>query len=134
MALPRISEIGRLTQDPELRFTQGGRALLSLRLAFNSRKFNRETQEWEDGDTLFLDGALWGDKAEAVAEAGLGKGQALMVSGRLRTESWEKDGVRHSKTALLVDDVATVIRQSQAQRGKPQTDAWDLGKTDEPPF
>lgn len=136
MALPRIAEVGNLLRDPELRFTPGGSPVLDLGIAFNSRKFNRDTKEWEDDDTLFVNGSLWGDKAEAVAEAQLKQGDRVMISGRLRTESWEKDGVKQSKVALLVDDVATVVRAGKTQRSDASSgggDPWG-GKQDDPPF
>ncbi|MEU2797680.1 single-stranded DNA-binding protein [Streptomyces sp. NPDC007117] len=105
MALPTLTGVGRLTADPELRFTPNGKAVASVPLAFNSRKLNRQTNEWEDGDVLYVRGSAWERLAENLVET-LAKGMEVMVSGELRTESWEKDGQKHERTALLIRSIA----------------------------
>ncbi|WP_432111132.1 single-stranded DNA-binding protein [Streptomyces sp. YPW6] len=105
MALPTLTGIGRLTADPELRFTSASKAVASIPLAFNSRRLNRQTQEWEDGDVLYVRGTVWERLAENAAET-LEKGMEVIVTGELRTESWEKDGQRHERTALLIRSIA----------------------------
>lgn len=136
MALPKIAEVGRLTRDAEMRFTPSGSAVLTVPLAFNSRKFNKDTQEWEDGDTLYVDGSVWGDKAEALTEVGLTRGTTVLVSGRLRTESWETDGQKRSKVALLIDEVAPVVRAARAERAQGSNPVSAAGDpwADEAPF
>ncbi|MFE3371220.1 single-stranded DNA-binding protein [Streptomyces sp. NPDC059173] len=105
MALPTMTGVGRLTADPELRFTPSSKAVASIPLAFNSRRLNRQTQEWEDGDVLYVRGTVWERLAENAAET-LEKGMEVIVTGELRTESWEKDGQKHERTALLIRSIA----------------------------
>lgn len=102
--LPTINGVGRLTADPELRFTPSGKAVCSVPLAFNSRRLNQKTQEWEDADVFYVRGAAWERLAEHVAET-LAKGMEVVVAGELRTESWEKEGQRHERTALLIRSI-----------------------------
>ncbi|MEV8048926.1 single-stranded DNA-binding protein [Streptomyces bacillaris] len=163
MALPTLAGVGRLTADPELRFTPNGKAVASVPLAFNSRKLNRQTNEWEDGDVLYVRGSAWERLAENLVET-LAKGMEVMVSGELRTESWEKDGQKHERTALLIRSIAPSLAfatavvskvttgqngaqgggqpRGQAQQGRPQQsrptqppadDPWATGYN-EPPF
>ncbi|NEC77231.1 single-stranded DNA-binding protein [Streptomyces rochei] len=150
MALPTMTGVGRLVDDPELRFTQSGKAVASVRLAFNSRRLNQQTNQWEDGDTFWVRGTLWEKLAENAA-ASLEKGMEVLVSGELRTESWEKDGQKHSQPSLLVRSIAPNLAyataqvtkansqqqgggqqqrsapQQQRRQGPPQDDPWATG-------
>ncbi|MGW0869913.1 single-stranded DNA-binding protein [Streptomyces sp. NPDC002740] len=103
--LPTLTGVGRLTGDPELRFTQAGKAVASVPLAFNSRRLNKQTNQWEDGDTFFIRGTVWERLAENATET-LSKGMEVLVTGELRTESWEKDGQKHERSALLIRSIA----------------------------
>lgn len=103
--LPTLTGVGRLTADPELRFTQSQKAVASVPLAFNSRRLNKQTNEWEDGDVFFIRGTAWERLAENVAET-LAKGMEVIVTGDIRTESWEKDGQKHERPALLIRSIA----------------------------
>ncbi|KPL31146.1 hypothetical protein JI76_18280 [Streptomyces anulatus] len=124
MALPTLTGVGRLTADPELRFTPSSKAVASIPLAFNSRRLNQQTQQWEDGDVLYVRGTVWERLAENAAET-LAKGMEVLVSGELRTESWEKDGQKHERTALLIRSIApnlafataVVTKAAPAQNG-----------------
>lgn len=104
--LPTISGVGRLTQDPELRYAGSGVAVCTLNLAFNSRKLNRQTNEWEDGDVFFVRATAFKQLAENAAES-LVRGMEVHVSGRLKTEQWEdkNGGGKRSATALLLDSI-----------------------------
>lgn len=162
MSLPTLTGVGRLTSDPELRFTQSQKAVASISLAFNSRKLNKQTNEWEDGDTFFVRGTAWERLAENVTES-LAKGMEVLVSGELRTERWEKDGQKHERPALLIRSIAPNLAyavakvskdaagqqngqggqrpQGQSQRRSgppPQDDPWAVddaqGGPTEPPF
>lgn len=162
MSLPILHGVGRLTSDPELRFTQSQKAVASVTLAFNSRRLNQQTQQWEDGDTFFVRGTAWERLAENIAET-LAKGMEVLVSGELRTERWEKDGQKHERPALLIRSIAPNLAyavakvskdaasqqngqggraaQGQQQRRSgppPQDDPWAVdnakGYSDEPPF
>lgn len=150
MPLPTITGIARLVADPELRFTPAGAAVASVRLAFNSRRKNEQTQEWEDGDTFWVRGSAWRELAEHVAES-LTKGMEVLVSGELKTHSWEKDGQKHQQPELnirsigpnLAYAIARVERanssgspgpqqaqrsqQSQQRQAPPHDDPWATG-------
>ncbi|MFI8254115.1 single-stranded DNA-binding protein [Streptomyces filamentosus] len=156
MPLPTITGTARIVADPELRFTQSGKAACSVRLAFNSRRLNKQTNEWEDGDTFWVRGTAWDRLAEHVAES-LAKGMEVVVAGELRTESWEKDGQKQQSPALLIRSIgpslafatASVTKAGASSGGQapagqrpapvrpqPQDDPWATGPaaSDEPPF
>ncbi|MEV1079911.1 single-stranded DNA-binding protein [Streptomyces sp. NPDC050211] len=115
--LPTLTGVGRLTSDPELRFTQSQKAVASVTLAFNSRRLNKQTNEWEDGDTFFVRGTAWERLAESVAES-LAKGMEVIVTGELRTERWEKDGQKYERPALLIRSIAPNLAYAVAQVSK----------------
>ena len=83
-----ITVIGNLTDDPELRFTPSGAAVANFTVASTPRSFDRQTNEWKDGDTLFLRCSVWRQVAENVAES-LQKGMRVVVQGRLVSRSYE---------------------------------------------
>lgn len=120
MPLPSINGVARLTADPELRFTQGGKAVASISLAFNSRRQNPQTQQWEDGDTFYVRSTAWERLAENIAET-LTKGMEVLVSGELRTESWEKDGQKNQRPALLIRSIGPNLAYATAQVTKATT-------------
>src|SRR4051812_27511987 len=92
MSLPTLSGVARLLEDPQLRFTPSGVAVAKLRLVFNSRKLNQQTQQWEDADSFFVDGVLFKEAAEQAAESYQRQSEVL-VQGRLKTRQYEdKDG------------------------------------------
>lgn len=105
MPLPTLTGVGRLTADPEIRVTGGGTVMCTIPLAFNSRRKNDKTGEWEDGDVFYVRGVAWKQLAENAAES-LQKGMEVLVTGDLRTERWEKDGQRHEMTKLLIRSIA----------------------------
>ena len=132
MALPTITGTARLYADPELKFGQTGTAVARIPLVFNARRKN-SAGEWEDADSCFLTGALFGQQAEAAAEQ-LAKGTEVEIRGRLRTRTWEQDGQRRSTTELIIDSIAPTLR-NQARRadrsaGQPDNDPWAAN----PPF
>jgi len=121
MPLPTITGIARLVADPELRFTQSSKAVASVRLAFNARRLNPQTQQWEDGDTFWVRGTAWEHLAENICET-LQKGMEVLVSGELRTESWEKDGIKHQQPALSIRSIGPSLAYAVAQVSKPARD------------
>lgn len=145
MALPQLSGVARLTQDPELRFSPSGVAVCSMQLAFNSKRQDKQTQEWVDGDTFFVKATAFKDLAEHVAET-LTRGTEVVVAGRVKTESWEsRDGDKRSAPALILDSIGPSLRWATAKVSKAtrsgataaataapagQTAAYD----DDPPF
>ena len=114
MSLPTINGVGRLTEEPELRYTAAGSPVARLRLAFNSRKKDQSGQ-WVDDAVLYLDGSAFGPVAENIAST-LQRGMEVVVSGRLKTNSWEdKQGQRQQRTELLVDSIGPSLRSATAQ-------------------
>ena len=98
-----VSLTGRLTRDPELRVTAGGTQLLSFTLAFNTSVRNRQTGEWDERGN-FIDCTMFGKRAEALLNF-LATGQKVAIAGKLRYATWDKDGQRHSKLDLIVDEI-----------------------------
>jgi single-strand DNA-binding protein len=107
---------GNLTDDPELRFTPQGAALVKFRVASTPRVFDRAKNEYRDGDPLFLTCTAWRDLAEHVAES-LAKGARVVVVGRLRQSHWEDKatGEKRSMIQLDVDDVGPSLRWATAK-------------------
>lgn len=109
-----VSLTGRLTRDPELRVTTGGTQLLSFTLAFNTSVRNRQSGEWDERSN-FIDCTMFGKRAEALLNY-LAKGQKVAIAGKLRYATWDKDGQRHSKLDLIVDEIDFMAqRQNAAQ-------------------
>lgn len=117
-----VSLTGRLTRDPELRVTAGGTQLLSFTLAFNTSVRNRQTGEWEERGN-FIDCTMFGKRADALSRF-LAKGQKVAIAGKLRYATWDKDGQRHSKLDVIVDDIAFMSQRQDtnqpAQASAPQ--------------
>src|SRR3954471_15113277 len=109
-----ITVVGNLVQDPELRFTPAGHAVASFTVASTPRTFDRQSQEWKDGDTLFLRCSVWREQAENVAES-LRRGTRVVVSGRLKQRSFvTKEGERRTVVELDTDEVAPSLRYASA--------------------
>ena len=117
-----ITVVGNLTADPELRFTPNGAAVANFTVASTPRTFDRQTNEWKDGEALFLRCSVWREAAENVAES-LTKGMRVIVQGRLRARSYDdRDGNRRTSWELDVDEVGPALRfatakVTRAQRG-----------------
>lgn len=106
--------IGNVVNEPELRFTPGGAAVCNFRVASTPRKFNRQTNEFEDGDPLFLGVAVWRQQAEHVAES-IRKGMRVIVVGRLTQRQYEaNDGSKRSSYDIQADEVAPSLRSATA--------------------
>ncbi|MER8083808.1 single-stranded DNA-binding protein [Streptomyces sp. NPDC094048] len=132
MALPTLTGTGRLTADPELRFVQSGKAVASVPLAFNSRRLNPQTNQWEDADVMYVRGTAWERLAENIVET-LAKGMEVNVTGELRTESWEKDGVKHERTALMIRSIGPSLAFATAQVTKAATGTNGAQTGSQPP-
>lgn len=105
-----LTVVGNLTADPELRYTPSGVAAVSFTVASTARVLDRASGQWKDGDTLFMRCTAWRDCAEHAAQS-LGKGDRVIVTGRLRQRSWETDaGERHTAVELVADEVGTSLR------------------------
>lgn len=118
---PVITIAGNLTRDPELRFTQSGTAVADFSIAVTPRTYNKQTQEWEDGDPQFYRCSVWRDAAENVAET-LRKGMRVIATGRVSLRSYEnRDGQQRSELSLQVDEVGPSLRYARAQVTKAPT-------------
>src|SRR6202008_3665991 len=158
-----ITVVGNLTADPELRFTPSGAAVANFTVASTPRMFDRQTNEWKDGEALFLRCNVWRQAAENVAES-LTRGSRVIVQGRLKQRSFEtKEGEKRTVVEMEVDEVGPSLKYATAkvnrtQRGSssprgfgasgpagggggsaPSADPWGSappasGFSDEPPF
>jgi single-strand DNA-binding protein len=110
-----ITVIGNLTSDPELRFTPSGAAVANFTVASTPRTFDRQSQEWKDGEALFLRCNVWRQVAENVAES-LTRGSRVIVSGRLKQRSFDtKEGEKRTVIELEVDEIGPSLRYATAQ-------------------
>ena len=142
-----ITVVGNLTGDPELRFTPSGAAVANFTVASTPRQFDKNAQEWKDGETLFMRCSVWRDAAEHVAES-LTRGARVIVQGRLVSRSWEdkETGQKRSVMEMQVDEVGPSLRYAQAKVTKAQrggqgggqgnwdgrNDPWTTGDRQEP--
>src|SRR6185503_14610985 len=110
-----ITIVGNLTADPELRFTPSGAAVANFTVASTPRAFDRQSNEWKDGETLFMRCSVWRDAAENVAES-LNRGTRVIVSGRLKSRSYEtKEGEKRTVVEMEVDEVGPSLRYASAK-------------------
>ncbi|GAB2649266.1 single-stranded DNA-binding protein [Nocardia goodfellowii] len=113
-----ITVIGNLTADPELRFTPAGAAVANFTVASTPRVFDRNSNEWKDGEALFLRCNIWREAAENVAES-LTRGSRVIVSGRLKQRSYEtREGEKRTVVELEVDEVGPSLRYATAKVNK----------------
>jgi single-strand DNA-binding protein len=110
-----ITVIGNLTADPELRFTPSGAAVANFTVASTPRTFDRQTNEWKDGESLFLNCSVWRQAAENAAES-LVRGSRVIVSGRLKARSYEtREGEKRTVFEVDVDEVGPSLRYATAK-------------------
>jgi single-strand DNA-binding protein len=155
-----ITVVGNLVADPELRFTPAGQPVATFRIASTPRMMDRQTNEWKDGDSLFLTCNVWRQAAENVAES-LQRGMRVIVTGRLKQRNYEtKEGEKRTVYEVEVDDVGPSLRNASAKVTRANRtggsggggfgggqapsgggssrneDPWssDAGYSDEPPF
>jgi single-strand DNA-binding protein len=115
-----ITVIGNLTGDPELRFTPSGAAVANFTIASTPRTFDRQSNEWKDGETLFLRASVWREAAENVAET-LTKGMRVVAQGRLKSRSYEtKEGEKRTVSELEVDEIGPSLRYASAKVTRTQ--------------
>lgn len=115
-----ITIVGNLTADPELRFTPSGAAVANFTVASTPRTFDRQTNEWKDGDTLFMRCSIWREAAENVAES-LHRGARVVVTGRLVQRSWESpEGEKRTVVEMQADEVGPSLKYATAQVTKAQ--------------
>ena len=115
-----ITVVGNLVDDPELRFTPSGAAVANFRIASTPRTFDRQTNEWKDGDALFLTCSVWRQAAENVAES-LQKGMRVVVQGRLKSRQYEtREGEKRTVFEIDVDEVGPSLRYATAKVTRTQ--------------
>ena len=132
----QITLVGNLVDDPELRFTPSGAAVAKFRIASTPRFFDRQANEWKDGESLFLTCNVWRAAAENVAES-LHRGTRVIVQGRLKSRSYEtREGEKRTVFEVEVDEVGPSLRNATAKINRmsrsggggfssaPGEDAW----------
>ena len=154
MAIPTISDIAGITAPPEMKFTNSGKAILNIRLAFNDSKYDEQAKKWINSKTFYVDGQAWEQTAERLVEQ-LAQGDQIYVTGRIETQSWEKDGEKKSKPVLNIQTARKLAKNETGNQGQPQQQraqqpaqqdpwgaqpqpqqqaAWGNGPDSEPPF
>ena len=120
-----ITLVGNLTADPELRFAQSGAAVANFTIASTPRAFDKQSNEWKDGDTMFLNCSVWRQAAEHVAES-LTKGTRVIVQGRLKSRSYDdREGNKRTVFEVDVEEIgpslawATAVVTRATGGGKP---------------
>ena len=110
-----ITVVGNATADAELRYTQNGKAVANLTIASTPRTFDRQANEWKDGEALFLRASVWGEFAEHVAGS-VTKGMRVIAQGRLRQRSYQdREGQNRTAIELEVDEIGPSHRYATAQ-------------------
>ncbi|MEG3614092.1 single-stranded DNA-binding protein [Isoptericola haloaureus] len=115
-----ITVVGNLTADPELRFTPSGAAVANFTIASTPRTFDRQSNEWKDGEALFLRCSIWREAAENVAES-MTKGMRVIAQGRLQQRSFEtREGEKRTVVELQVDEIGPSLRWASAKVARAQ--------------
>jgi len=130
LSINKVLITGRLTRDPETKYLPSGQALTNLAMAVN-RRFQDKSGEWRD-DTMFIDVETWGKTAERCAET-LKKGQPVFVEGRLKQDSWERDGQKQTKIRITADSVKAFDAGSRSQGGEMGGGEGEEGSYDAAP-
>lgn len=137
--------VGNVASPPELRFTPSGKAVCNITVAQTSRRFNRDSGGWVDGDTVWVRCSVWGDMAEHVAES-IEKGERVIVSGTWTQRTYEKDGQKHTVNEVTVEEIGPSLRfrtvkhanPSDTRGAQPGEDPWATpegsGYPAEPPY
>src|SRR5919199_155208 len=113
-----ITLVGNLVDDPELRFTPSGAAVAKFRIASTPRYLDKQTNEWKDGESLFLTCNVWRQAAENVAES-LTRGMRVIVQGRLKQRSYEtREGEKRTVYEIEVDEVGPSLKSATAKVNK----------------
>jgi single-strand DNA-binding protein len=123
----QVTICGNLVADPELRFTPNGQAVANFRVASTPRYKDQQTGEWKDGDGVFLTCNVWRQAAENVAES-LQRGMRVIVQGRLKQRSYEKDGQKRTVFEVEVDEVGPSLRSATAKVNKTQRQGGGAGQ------
>ena len=118
-----VTVVGNLTADPELRYTQSGLAVANFTIASTPRSFDKASNEWKDGDSLFLRASCWREFAENVAGS-LTKGTRVIAQGRLKQRSYEtNEGEKRTSIELDIDEIGPSLRYATAQVSRASQNA-----------
>jgi single-strand DNA-binding protein len=120
MSIPTITDIAGIINAPELRYTPSGKAVLSMRLAFNDSKYDDQQRKWVTTKSFYVDAQAWEQTAERLAEI-LAQGEQVYVVGRLETQQWEKDGEKKSKPVLNLQTVRKLAKAEPQQAQQPRS-------------
>lgn len=116
-----ITVVGNLTADPELRYTQNGLPVANFTIAATPREFDRQSNEWKDGEALFLRASVWREFAENVA-ASLTKGMRVIATGKLKQRNYQdREGNNRTSIELEVDEIGPSLRYATAQVTRSQS-------------
>lgn len=127
-----ITLIGNLTSDPELRFTPSGSAVANFTIASTPRTFDKNSNEWKDGETLFLRASVWREAAENVAES-LTKGMRVIAEGFLKSRSYEtKDGEKRTVIEFEVQEIGPSLKYANAKVNRTQRSGGQGGSNQAP--
>ena len=122
-----ITVVGNLTSDPELRYTQNGLAVANFTIASTPRNFDRASNDWKDGEALFLRASVWREFAEHVAGS-LTKGSRVIATGRLKQRSYEtKEGEKRSVVEINADEIGPSLRWARAEIERIARDGGSTG-------
>jgi single-strand DNA-binding protein len=123
----QITIVGNLVEDPNLRFTPSGQAVATFRIASTPRFLDKQTNEWKDGESLFLTCNVWRQAAENCAES-LQRGMRVIVQGRLKQRSYEtKEGEKRTVYEVEVDEVGPSLKNATAKVNKTQRQGGGFG-------
>ncbi len=130
MSLESTLTVGaNLVADPETRQTQDGKTVARVRLAISQRKFNQQTKQWEDGESIFINAVGFGDLADHMVST-LSKGMRVIVSGRLKQDAWldKESGVQRTDKSIVIEDIGPSLMFDSFvkadRRPAQQADAW----------
>lgn len=128
-----VTIVGNLADDPELRYTQGGIAVVSVRVGSTPRTFNRQTNAWEDGETVWVRCTAWRDLAENVSQS-LTKGTRVMVTGRLKPASayQSASGEARASLELDIDEIGPSLRYATAAITRRAREGGDRAVSETP--
>jgi single-strand DNA-binding protein len=122
----QVTITGNLSADPELRFTPSGVAVANFTIADTPRYLDKQSNEWKDGETLWMRCSIWREAAENVAES-LTKGTRVTATGKLTQRHYEKDGVKHTVIEMTVDEIAPSLKYATAKVTKRTKDGGNGG-------
>jgi single-strand DNA-binding protein len=129
-----ITVVGNLTADPELRYTQNGLPVANFTIASTPCNYDRATNEWKDGEALFLRASVWREFAEHVAGS-LTKGSRVVATGRLKQRSYETtEGEKRTSTELEVDEIGPSLRYATAQVTRAAGGGQSRGQVSDEPW